>query len=144
VVEVPYKGIPQAVTDTLGGSLAFTFVDLSNALPPVKGGKLRGLGVTSKSRTSLAPDVPALAEALPGYELIAWFALMAPAKTPPEIVKRLHDATVKGIAKPDVKEKFGAIGIDVAPMNPEQLGKFIESEIAHWAKLVKIAGIQPE
>jgi len=88
--------------------------------------------------------VPALAEALPGYELIAWFALMAPAKTPAEIVKRLHDATVKGIAKPDVKEKFGAIGIDVAPMNPEQLGKFIESEIAHWAKLVKIAGIQPE
>jgi len=144
VVEVPYKGIPQAVTDTLGGSLAFTFVDLSNALPQVKGGKLRGLGVTSKSRTSLAPDVPALAEALPGYELIAWFALMAPAKTPAEIVKRLHDATVKGIAKPDVKEKFGAIGIDVAPMNPEQLGKFIESEIAHWAKLVKIAGIQPE
>jgi tripartite-type tricarboxylate transporter receptor subunit TctC len=144
VVEVPYKGIPQAVTDTLGGSLAFTFVDLSNALPQVKGGKLRGLGVTSKSRTSLAPGVPAIAEALPGYELIAWFALMAPAKTPPEVVKRLHDATVKGIAKPEVKDKFGAIGIDVAPMSPEQLGRFIESEIAHWAKLVKIAGIQPE
>jgi tripartite-type tricarboxylate transporter receptor subunit TctC len=144
VVDVPYKGIPQAVTDTLGGSLAFTFVDLSNALPQMKGGKLRGLGVTSKSRTSLAPEVPAIAEALPGYELIAWFAIMAPANTPPGIVQRLHDAAVKGIAKPDVKEKFAGIGIDVAPMNPAELGKFIQSEIALWARMVKLAGIQPE
>jgi len=144
VVEVPYKGIPQAVTDTLGGSLAFTFVDLSNALPQAKSGKLRGLGVTSRSRTSLAPEVPAIAEELPGYELIAWFALMAPAKTPPEIVKRLHDAAVKGITKPEVKERFGAIGIDVAPMNPAQLGRFIRSEIALWAKMVKLAKIEPE
>jgi tripartite-type tricarboxylate transporter receptor subunit TctC len=144
VVEVPYKGIPQAVTDTLGGSLAFTFVDLSNALPQAKGGKLRGLGVTSQKRTGLAADVPAIAEELPGYELIAWFALMAPAKTPPAIVQRLHDAAVKGIARPDVKEKFAGIGIDVAPMGPAELGKFIQSEIALWAKLVKLAGIQPE
>src|SRR3954466_884802 len=112
VVEVPYKGIPQAVTDTMGGSLAFTFVDLGNALAQAKGGKLRGLGITSQKRTSLAADVPAIAEALPGYELIAWFALMAPAKTPPAIVQRLQDAALKGIARPDVKEKFGAIGID--------------------------------
>ncbi len=144
VVEVPYKGIPQAVTDTLGGSLAFTFVDLSNALPQAKGGKLRGLGVTSRKRTSLAADVPAIAEALPGYELIAWFALMAPAKTPPAVVQRLQDAALKGIAKPDVKEKFGAIGIDVAPMASAELGRFIQSEIALWAKLVKLAGIEPE
>ncbi len=144
VVEVPYKGIPQAVTDTLGGSLAFTFVDLSNALPQAKGGKLKGLGVTSATRTPLAPEVPAIAEALPGYELIAWFALMAPARTPPEIVKRLHEATVRGIARPEVKEKFAAIGIDVAPMNPDELAKFIQSEIALWARMVKLAGIQPE
>src|SRR5258706_6771409 len=144
VVEVPYKGIPQAVTDTMGGSLAFTFVDLSNALPQVKGGKLRGLAVTSAKRTALAPDVPAIAEELPGYELIAWFALVAPAKTPPQVVQRLYDAAVKGMAKPDVKEKFAGIGIDVAPMNPAELGKFIQSEIARWAKLVKLAGIQPE
>jgi len=144
VVEVPYKGIPQAVTDTLGGSLAFTFVDLSNALPQMKGGKLRGLGVTSQKRTSLAADIPAIAEELPGYGLTAWFALMAPAKTPPGIVQRLHDAAVKGIAKPEVKEKFAGIGIDVAPMNPAELAKFIQSEIALWAKMVKLAGIEPE
>jgi tripartite-type tricarboxylate transporter receptor subunit TctC len=73
VVEVPYKGIPQTITDTMGGSLAFTFVDLGNALAQSKGGKLRGLAVTSAKRTPLAPDTPALAEELKGYELIAWF-----------------------------------------------------------------------
>jgi tripartite-type tricarboxylate transporter receptor subunit TctC len=144
VVEVPYKGIPQAVTDTMGGQLAFTFVDLGNALAQAKGGKLRGLAVTSKNRTPLAPDMPAIAEELPGYELIAWFALMAPAKTPQEIVQKLHDAAVKSLAKADIKEKYAGIGIDPAPMTPAELGRFIESEIAHWAKLAKLAGIQPE
>jgi len=144
VVEVPYKGIPKAVTDTMGGSLAFTFVDLGNALGQAKGGKLRGLGVTSQKRTPLAPDLPAIAEELKGYELIAWFALVAPAKTPPEVVQKVHDAAVRSLAKPEVKEKYGAIGIDPAPMNPAELAKFIQGEIAHWAKLVKLANIQPE
>ena len=144
VVEVPYKGIPQAITDTMGGSLAFTFVDLGNALAQAKGGKLRGLAVTSQKRTPLAPDLPAIAEELSGYELIAWFALMAPAKTPAEVVQKVHGAAVKSLAKPDVKEKYGVIGIDPAPMNPGELAKFIQSEIAHWAKLVKLANIQPE
>ncbi|MGE5639118.1 MAG: Bug family tripartite tricarboxylate transporter substrate binding protein [Clostridia bacterium] len=144
VVEVPYKGIPQTITDTMGGSLAFTFVDLGNALAQAKGGKLRGLGLTSRSRTPLAPGVPAIAEELPGYEIIAWFALMAPANTPAAVVDRLHEATAKALAKPDVKEKYAAIGCDVAPMKPAELGKFIELEIAHWARLAKLAGIQPE
>jgi tripartite-type tricarboxylate transporter receptor subunit TctC len=144
VVEVPYKGIPQAVTDTMGGQLAFTFVDLGNALAQAKGGKLRGLAVTSQRRTPLAPDMPAIAEELPGYELIAWFALMAPARTPPDVVQKVHDAAVKSLAKPEVKGKYAGIGIDPAPMNPAELGRFIEREIAHWAKLVKLAGIQPE
>jgi tripartite-type tricarboxylate transporter receptor subunit TctC len=144
VVEVPYKGIPQAITDTMGGSLAFTFVDLGNALAQAKGGKLRGLAVTSQKRTPLAPDLPAIAEELKGYELIAWFALVAPAKTPPEVVQKVHDAAVKSLSKPDVKEKYATIGIDPAPMNSAELAKFIQSEIAHWAKLAKLANLQPE
>src|SRR3954468_12412220 len=144
VVEVPYKGIPQAVTDTMGGSLAFTFVDLGNALAQAKGGKLRGLAVTSQKRTALASDVPAVAEALPGYELIAWFALVAPAKTPADAIRKIHDASAEALKKSEVKEKFATIGVDVAPMGPAELGKFIQSEIAHWAKLVKLANIQPE
>jgi tripartite-type tricarboxylate transporter receptor subunit TctC len=144
VVEVPYKGIPQAVTDTMGGSLQFTFVDLANALAQAKGGKLRGLAVTSGKRSALAPDVPAIAEELPGYEIIAWFALMAPAKLPESLVQRLHETNMKALARPEVKEKFATIGTDVAPMNPAELAKFIQAEVAHWAKLVKLAGIQPE
>lgn len=144
VLDVPYKGIPQAVTDTLGGTIAFTFVDLGNAMAQAKGGKLRGLAVTSAKRTPLAPDLPALAEELPGYELIAWFALMAPAKTPRDVIGKAHGAAAAALAKPAVKEKFAAIGTDVAPLDPAQLAKFIDAEIAHWAKLVKLAGIQPE
>jgi len=144
VVEAPYKGIPQTITDVMGGTLHFTFVDLGNALAQQKGGKLRGLAVTSAKRTPLAPDVPAIDEELKGYELIAWFALMAPAGTPKDVVHVLHDTTVKGLAKGDVKEKFAAIGTDVAPQGPEGLGRFIQSEIAAWAKLTRLAGIQPE
>ena len=144
VVEVPYKGIPQTVTDVLGGTLSFTFVDLSNALPQAKGGKLRGLAVTSAKRTALAPDVPAVAEELKGYDLIAWFALMAPAGTPKEIVQLIFESVSKSIQKNEIKEKFANIGTDVALMNPAELGAFIKSEIAHWANLVKLANIQPE
>jgi tripartite-type tricarboxylate transporter receptor subunit TctC len=144
VVEVPYKGIPQTITDTLGGSLQMTFVDLANALAQAKGGKLRGLAVTSGKRSSLAPELPAVAEEMPGYEIIAWFGLVAPAKLPEAVVQRLNDANMKGMAGADFKQRFATIGADVAPMGPADFGRFIQSEVAHWAKLVKLAGIEPE
>jgi tripartite-type tricarboxylate transporter receptor subunit TctC len=144
IVEVPYKGIPQAVTDTMGGSLQLTFVDLANALAQAKGGKLRGLAVTSAKRTPLAQQFPAIAEELAGYEVIAWFGLVAPARLPEAIVQRLNDVTLKALARPETKEKFALIGTDVAPMPPAEFGRFIQSEVANWARLVKLAGIQPE
>jgi len=143
-IDVPYKGLPQAITDVLGGQISFTFADLANALAQIKGGKLRGIAVTSAKRSPLAPDVPAIAEELPGYELIAWFALVAPAGTPAAVIARTHEVTAKSLAKPEVKARFDALGTDVAPMNPEQLGGFIKSEIAKFARLAKEAGIQPE
>ncbi|MGH8724160.1 MAG: Bug family tripartite tricarboxylate transporter substrate binding protein [Burkholderiales bacterium] len=143
-IDVPYKGLPQAITDVMGGQISFTFADLANALAQIKGGKLRGIAVTSQKRSALAPEVPAIAEELPGYELIAWFALVAPANTPAPVIARLHETTVKSLAKPDVAARFATLGTDVAPMNPEQLGGFIRSEIAKWAKMAKEAGIQPE
>jgi len=143
-IDVPYKGLPQAITDVLGGQISFTFADLANALAQIKGGKLRGIAVTSQKRSALAPNVPAIAEELPGYELIAWFALVAPAGTPAPVVLRLHDITVKSLAKPEVAARFASLGTDVAPMSPEQLGGFIRSEIEKWAKMAKEAGIQPE
>jgi tripartite-type tricarboxylate transporter receptor subunit TctC len=144
VVEVPYKGIPQAITDTMGGSLQFTFVDLGNALAQAKGGKLHGLAVSSGKRTPLAPDVPAIAEELPRYEVIAWFGVVAPAKLPEPIVQRLNDVTMKALAKAQVKQKFATIGTDVAPLEPREFAAFIQREVASWAKLVKLAGIEPE
>ncbi len=144
LVEAPYKGIPQTVTDTMGGSLQLTFVDMANALAQAKGGKLRGLGVTSAKRSSLAPELPAIAEELKGYEVIAWFALMAPANLPQPIVQRLNDANMAALKKADVKEKFANAGTDVAPMGPAELGQFIVAEIQNWARLAKLAGMQPE
>ena len=143
-IDVPYKGLPQAITDVLGGQVSFTFADLANALAQIKGGKLRGIAVTSQKRSALAPDIPAVAEELPGYELIAWFALVAPAGTPAPVVSRLHGVTVKALAKPEVGARFAALGTDVAPLNADELGAFIRSEIAKWAKMAKEAGIQPE
>lgn len=143
-VDVPFKGLPEAITNVLGGQITFTFADLANALAQQKGGKLRGLAVTSEKRSPLAPDVPAIAEELKGYELIAWFALMAPAGTPAEIVNRLHGATAAALAKPEVVARYANLGTDVAPMNPQQLGDFIKSEIAKWGRMAKEAGIQPQ
>ena len=144
VVEVPYKGIPQTITYTMGGSLQMTFVDLANALAQAKGGKLRGLAVTSGKRSSLVPELPAIAEEMPGYEIIAWFGLVAPAKLPEAVVQRLNDANMKAMAGADFKQRFATIGADVVPMGPAEFGRFIQSEVAHWAKLVKLAGIEPE
>ena len=143
-VDVPYKGLPQAITDVLGGAVSFTFADLANALAQQKGGKLRGLAVTSEKRSPLAPDVPAIAEELKGYELIAWFALMAPAGTPQNVVTLLSENALKALQKKDVVEKFAGLGTDVAPMDPAQLEAFIRSEIAKWAKMAREAGIQPQ
>jgi len=119
-------------------------VDLGNALAQLKGGKLRGLGVTSAARTPLAPAVPAIAEEFKEYELIAWFALVAPAGTPSAVVSELHGRVAAALAKPEVTSRFATLGTDVAPMNPQQLGAFIQSEIVKWARMTKAAGIEPQ
>lgn len=143
-VDVPFKGLPEAITNVLGGSISFTFADLANALAQQKGGKLRGLAVTSEKRSPLSPEIPAIAEELKGYELIAWFALVAPAGTPKNIVASLHGATAKALAKPEMVARFGTLGTDVAPMDPAQLEAFIKSEISKWARMAKEAGIQAQ
>jgi tripartite-type tricarboxylate transporter receptor subunit TctC len=105
---------------------------------------MKSLGVTSLARTPLAPDIPAIAEELPGFETILWYGLVAPAGTPRHVVDRLHDAVSRSITKPDVKTRLGIMGFDVAPMNPDQFADYIKSEIAKWSREAKEAGIQPE
>jgi tripartite-type tricarboxylate transporter receptor subunit TctC len=143
-VDVPFKGLPEAITNVMGGNISFTFADLANALAQHKGGKLRGLAVTSEKRSALAPEVPAIAEELKGYDLIAWFALMAPAGTPKEIVAQLHGATAKALAKPDMVARFATLGTDVGLMDPAQLEGFIKSEITKWGRMAREAGIEPQ
>lgn len=144
VESVRYKGIPPAVTDLLGGSIDFTFVDVANAIPQLKSGRLVGLGVTPPDRFAAAPDVPALGEKLPDYAIASWFGVMAPAGTPREIIARLDHTLATILARPDVKEKMLSVGSAPAHMGSEKLQELIPREIDNWIKLAKLANIKPE
>lgn len=144
ILSVPYKGIPLAINDVMGGTLEFTFADIGNALAQIKGGTMKGLGVTASKRSTLAPDLPAIAEVLSGFDITAWFAVVGPMGIPKDIVNKLNTTVTDALKKPDVKEKLAAIGLSTMPMTPEQLQSFISSEIFKWTRLVKEANIQPE
>ncbi len=141
---VPYKGIPLAVNDVLGGTLDYTFVDAGNAMAQAKGGAMRALGVTSGKRTPLAPEWPAIAEVLPGFDITAWFAIVGPPGMPKDVVDKLNATTNAALAQPELKTKLAGIGIAPMPMAPEQLKTFIGTEVTKWVRLVKDANIQPE
>ena len=144
VLPVPYKGIPLAVTDVLGGTVDFTFVDLGNAMAQSKGGKLRALGITAPKRSPLAADWPALDESMPGFDITAWFAIVGPAGIPQDVVNKLNNAVGQALKNPEAREKLAGIGIQPMPLEPEQLKAFMGSEISKWVRLVKDANIQPE
>ncbi len=142
---VAYKGIPPALTDLIGGTLQFAFADIGNAVAQTKGGKLKGLAVTPTKRAGRAPDVPTIAEAgVPGYDVVAWFGLMAPANIPKDAQQSLTKATLAVMSKPEVLEKLAAAGIDAEPQDSETLARTIDAEIKRWAKWVKDANITPE
>jgi tripartite-type tricarboxylate transporter receptor subunit TctC len=143
-VDVPYKGIPPAVTDLLAGQISFTFADFAVALGQMKGGKLRGLGVTSASRTPLAPEVPAIGEEIPGYEVVLWYGLVAPAGTPREALNRIYESARAAMAKPEFQARFAAFGVDPAPLGPEPFRDYIRREIEKWSRDIRQAGIEPE
>ena len=141
---IPYKSIPPALTDVISGQIHMVYADMVTGAPQVKSGKVRGLGVTSSKRDPLLPEVPAIAETVKGFELIAWFALFAPAGTPPAIVDRLAAESAKILARSEVRERFAVMGIQVAPQSPAELRKFQQSELEKWARLAKAANIVPE
>ena len=143
-VSVGYKGIPLAVNDLLAGAIQFAFVDLGNALAQAKGGKLRVLGVTSAKRSAIVSEWPALAETLPGYDIDAWIALLAPRGLVSDIGLTLHAALRRAMARPEVVEKLGAFGFTPALSAPEDSGGFLKNEVDKWARLSKQAGIEPE
>jgi tripartite-type tricarboxylate transporter receptor subunit TctC len=108
----------------------------------MQGGTLRGIGVTSPTRNELTPNLPSLAEAMPGFEATIWYGLLAPAGTPEPIVKRLYTESEKFLAMPATREKLASVGVIVSPMSPDQFGGFIRSEIMRWTADAKAAGIE--
>jgi tripartite-type tricarboxylate transporter receptor subunit TctC len=141
LIHIPYKGSAPAMTDLIGGQVQSMFDNLPSALPYIKAGKLRALGLTSNVRSAAVPTIPTLAEAgLPGCEIISWFSLSAPAKTPNEIIARLNAETAKALMQPDIKEKLAAMGAEPIPSTPEAAAAFIKTETAKWAQVVKASG----
>ena len=141
---VPYKGIPLAVNDLIGGQLEFTFVDTANAIAQSKGGKLRALGITTANRSQIVPDWPALSEAMPGFDITAWFALLGPANMPREVVEKLNQSINQVLRQNETKEKMAASGVQPLIMTTGQLKNFVPSEVTKWIQLAKDANIQPE
>ena len=145
MLHVPYRSNPLVVTDLLGGQIILFFGDISTSLPPVRAGRLKGFAVSSLQRSALAPDLPSLEEAgLKGYDLTAWFATFAPAKTPKAVVDRLNAAFREALADKDVSSKLLAAGIEPVASSPDELKAFVVSETEKWAKIVKDAKIEPE
>lgn len=143
---VPYKSGPQAMTDLIAGQVNLFTADFAVMLPQVKSGKIRGLAVTSMQRSKAIPELPTVNEALglKDYELIAYFALFAPAGTPPDVIARLNRALNIAAADKDLIEKFSAIGFETAPGTPEALAQRNRTETAKWAKAIRDAKIEAE
>ena len=144
LTHVPYKGTGPATVDLVAGQVQLSMPNVLTALPQIKGGKLRGLGVTSAKRATGLPDIPAIAETLPGYEAIQWYGLLAPAGTPREIVNKVQAETARILVLPEVKARLAADGADAVGNRPEEFAAYIRTEIAKWGKVAKAGGIKLE
>jgi len=145
MTNVTYKSTPQSVTAAVSGEVSVGFPATSSALPQVRAGKLRALGVTSERRSPIAPEIPTIAESgVPGYEASPWYGFMVPAGTPPDIIARLHSESVKALRQPDVRERFAATDLEIIGSTPEELGAYVRRDIAKWAKIIKATGMRPD
>jgi tripartite-type tricarboxylate transporter receptor subunit TctC len=145
IIHVAYKGEAPALTDIMGGHLHMMFSNVSASLPYIKAGKLKGLAVSSMERVVAAPDIPTIHESgIPGFEAQTWFGLLAPATTPPDIVKRLNTDILQALTKPDVKDRLAALGLTIVGSTPEKFSGYIKSEFTKWAKVIKDAGVKTE
>ncbi|MBB3013150.1 Bug family tripartite tricarboxylate transporter substrate binding protein [Cupriavidus alkaliphilus] len=145
ITHVPYKGRAMAIPDLLGGHITMMFDNLPSALPVVREGKLRALGITSAKRSASAPDIPTLAEqGLPGFEADSWFAVFAPANTPKEVVAKLNAELNRIFTLPEVQAKLKTLGLDPVLGTPEKLAAYQRQEIAKWARVVKESGAKAE
>ena len=141
---VPYKGTGPALNDLLGGQVSMTFTDVLTAQPFIKSGKLRALGVTTRTRSQALPDVPTVAEqGIAGFDVSVFFGVVAPAGTPPEVIRKLNGAFADALQQPDVRKTLQGQGLEFAPSStPDQLASFIKAEVAKWRTVVQKSGAQ--
>ena len=145
LTHVPYKGSAQSVTDLLGGQLQVMFENQPVVLPHIRSGKLRALGVGTAKRSALLPDVPTVAEAgVPGYEASTAFGVLAPARTPREVIARLNRDIVAVLRAPDVRERLAAQGLDAVGSTPAEYAEHLKNELAQYARVIKAAGIRAD
>ena len=145
MVHVPFKGSGQSIISQVAGEIAANFPSVPTAMPYVKAGRLRGIGVTTLKRVEVLPFVPSIAEAgLPGYEATQWFGLLAPAGTPRPIIDRLYQESSRALRSADMKERMTAEGLEVVGSTPEEFASYIRSETEKWTQVIKAAGIKPQ
>lgn len=142
-VHIPYKGTPEALTDTMTGRITYFFSPISAALPHIKEGKLVALGVSTAKRSTALPNVPTIAESgLPGFDYSLWVGLFAPAGTPPEIVDKIARDTARALTAPEVTERLTTLGAELMPMTPVEFTKFVNAEIDDSGKVIRAANIK--
>ena len=142
IVHVPYKGGGAVVSDLVSGRVSMMLETIPNALPLVRSGQMRAIGVTTKERSALAPDIPSLAEAgLPDFDVSAWTGLFAPSGTPPAVIERLNAETRKIAGEPDYVARIQAMGTDVTSSSPDVFGKFVTDDVGRWTTVIRNAGI---
>jgi len=144
MAQIPYKGAPQAAAAVLSGDIALFFSTPNTAVPLIKAGKIRALGVSSKMRLDILPGVPAISEVLPGYEVLGWNGIVAPAGTPSQVIDLLQSEIVKSLKLPDMVTLFDKNGVDTVGNTPQQFAAIIKADIEKWARVLKDAGIKPE
>lgn len=144
MTHVPYKGRQFAIPDLVGGSIQLMFDNMPSALPMAREGKIRAIAVTTAKRSSAAPEIPTVAESIPGFEATTWFALFAPAGTPKPVVDRLNAEVLRVFRLPDVAERLKTLGLEAVLSSPEELTSYQASEIVKWTKVVRESGAKAE
>jgi tripartite-type tricarboxylate transporter receptor subunit TctC len=144
IVNVPYRGAAPAITDVLAGRVPALFDNLPSSIAHIRNGELRPLGVTAAKRIRALPDVPAIAETVPGYEASVWYGLAAPKGTPPEIIAKLNQAVASALADQTVQSRLAELGGDPMPMAPAEFGKLVTDETRKWGRVIQAANIKAE
>ncbi len=144
MIHIPYKGTGPAIVDLLGGQIHAIFSPLVDVLPHIKAGKVKALGITTKARSALFPELPAIGEVLPGYEVALWNGLLVPAKTPHEVVNKLSEAVAKILRQPEVRKLLAEQGSEPVGNTPAEFRDFIASEVPKWRSLVEVSGAKIE